>query len=842
MHVNMTTITPLLLLVPVGIIMGLTYYQKHKRTKRLQVLWWMRLLSMLLIILSLCGMTLVQSAKHDGTIFLVDRSESMNNYTNDMETFIREALKDKPADDLVGIVAFANDSKIEKPLREQIEFKGFQVQLDDSFTNIYQGLVQSQVVFDPNIRKRVVLLTDGYENNSEADKQLRALADNGIQVDVVSFERPNQQEVQVDDISLPKSAEKNQMIQVEASILSTHATRTELQIYLNGQLKSTETIELKAGENKFTFIDEMTESGLVDYTIEVIPTGDTYIENNKRSAYVIVNDLPTVLLVQDTNKEGENYMRLLKDTAHIDSVAPEEVPLELESLLKYDAFILADISLETLSPRFVEQLDILIRNQGKGLLVSGGDNSYGLGGYYDTLLEEMLPVHVDVKSKEEKPNLGMILVIDKSGSMSAGQYGVSQMELAKEAAIRSTEILEDKDYLGVIAFDGEFKWVVKPAPMDEKEDMQDAIATLVPGGGTSIRPALNAAVEALIPLDTALKHIILLTDGQAENTGYESIITTINDEEITLSTVAVGSGADQRLLYALAEAGGGRYYATDVFSDIPSIFTKEAFMAGKKYLNNVSFHPDVMNSSTLLDGITGLPTLDGYVATREKSMAKVVLSGPEQDPILATWQYGLGRTMAWTSDMKGMWTGQWLNWEQNRTLWNNSLAWLVQQQINQDYAIQTDYANGQGKITVENVTGESVQETELFGQLTNPTGETEEIEFKAVAPGRYEGVFQPDGEGVYLANISLEGDQDSEQLLAGVIVPYSPEFDFFDQKRLTPESMVQQSGGRIIEDPSDVFNGELPPVEASQDVSSILLIIGMLLFLGELFFRKVRLL
>ncbi|WZL82059.1 VWA domain-containing protein [Vallitaleaceae bacterium 9-2] len=840
MHVNITTLAPLLLLIPIGGVMAMTYYKRHKYTKRLKTLWWMRVISLLLIVMSLCGMTIVRSAKQEGTIFLVDRSQSMTQHAHTMETFIHEALKEKPDEDLVGIVAFGNESKIENTLRDRIEFNGFQVQVDDTFTNIYQGLIQSQVVFDPNIRKRIVLMSDGYENNNQADKQLRALAEAGIQVDVVSYERVGQKEVQVDEILLPKNAEKNQQIQVEVSILSTDTMTVDMQVYVNGKLSSTQSVDLKPGENKYTFFDEMDASGLVDYTVEVVPKEDTYIENNKRSAYVIVNDLANILLVQDEHKEGENYIRLLNESAHIESVMPMEVPLELDNLLKYDAFILADISLETLSPTFIEHLELLVRNQGKGLLVSGGDNSYGLGGYYNTVLEEMLPVQMDVKSKEEKPNLGMVLVIDKSGSMSAGQYGVSQMELAKEAAIRSTEILEEQDYLGVIAFDGEFKWVVKPALMEEKEKMQDAIATLVPGGGTSIRPALNAAVDALMPLDTALKHIILLTDGQAENTGYETILDNISEEEITLSTVAVGSGADNRLLYNLAEAGGGRYYATDVFTDIPSIFTKEAFMAGKKYLNNVSFYPEVTNYSSILDGISGLPMLDGYVATREKNMAKVVLSSPDNDPILATWQYGLGRTMAWTSDMNGMWTSQWLNWPQNKTLWANSMAWLVQQQINQDYSVQTEYVNGEGKIVVEQTDGGINQTTELKGELTNPSGKTEQITLKATAPGVYEGIFKPQGEGVYLANIGLEDEQGAEQILAGVIVPYSPEFDFFAQRRLTPESIIQQSGGRIITSPSNVFEGELPPVNSSQDISTYLLVLGMLVFLTELFFRKVR--
>ncbi len=168
------------------------------------------------------------------------------------------------------------------------------------------------------------------------------------------------------------------------------------------------------------------------------------------------------------------------------------------------------------------------------------------------------------------------------------------------------------------------------------------------------------------------------------------------------------------------------------------------------------------------------------------------------------------------------------------------MAWLVQQQINQDYSVQTEYVDGEGKIVVEQTDGGINQTTELKGELTNPGGKTEQITLKATAPGVFEGIFKPQGEGVYLANIGLEDEQGAEQILAGVIVPYSPEFDFFAQRRLTPESIIQQSGGRIITSPSKVFEGELPPVNSSQDISTYLLVLGMLVFLTELFFRKVR--
>ncbi|PKM49490.1 MAG: von willebrand factor type A [Firmicutes bacterium HGW-Firmicutes-7] len=838
MRLSFDHLYPLWLILLVLPLIILPFIKYAKKTTRQKVFLTLRTLTALLIILSMCGVSLVKTAKDTTTIFISDLSDSTLDRQKLIENFISDALKSKDSNDITGIIGFGADSSTENEPSKQTIFNGFQTSVDTDFTNISGALLHGAALFPPNTKKRMVLITDGLENMGDSERQIRALQQNGTIVDVYGVVKGDFEEVQLSQVLVPEKAGKNQVIDIAAHIESNVKTKATILLYAGNALKHEQQVDLDLGTNKFIFTDTVSSGGVLSYRVEIIPEKDTYMENNYLSSFVTVNDLPVILLIEDEDGQGEQIIKMLEEHVTIEVKAPEEAPQTLESLIKYDGFILADISIERFNAKFLTNLENVVKNQGKGLLVTGGDSSYGPGGYYKTILEEMLPVNIDVKPKEEKPNLALLLVIDKSGSMTEGQYGISRLELAKEAAIRSTEVLEPKDMLGVIAFDDSIKWVVDLQLATDKGALQDQIATIVPGGGTSIRPSLEAAVNALIDTDTKLKHIILLTDGQAETTGYETAINNMRDHSITLSTVAVGKGSDKLLLQVLANAGGGRYYLTDEFSDIPSIFTKEAFMAGKKYLNNVTFSPTLINWSQIMKGIDAVPELDGYVATTIKPTSKLLLAGPEDDPILATGQYGLGRTIAWTSDANGLWTAKWLTWDQSPSFWTNLISWMVQQDMDKKYTATTSYEGGEGVITVKSLGEEAVSAAEISGILVTPEGTETEVILEATAPGTYTGSFEASGEGVYMINMLLESEGVTEKIVTGLNVGYSPEYNFYSKRGITPERIAELSGGRVLKNAKEVFKGEVLPVVGSNNISNILLLLGLILFMSEIAIRK----
>ncbi len=834
----------LLLLIPAAVVFVLfTSKSMVKLVKwRRKTILSLRLCIFTLLILCIAGFGLKTYSNSTTNIFLVDGSDSMSMSKAKASEFIKDAIKSKKSGDKVGVVTFGANSAVdllpsEKPLFEEVQTK-----INGNFTNIEQALKLTQSLIPSGDRKRVILVSDGMENDGNALKEARLLKQQDITLDVFPVESPLTSEVQVKEVTIPDALRMNEKFEVAVKVNSTVKTRANLKLYAERELAAERTVEIQEGENNFVFSDKAAKGGMITYTAVLEPEKDTITANNTISTFSYVEDASRVLVVQDKDEGASELVKILEKDVRLDVSSPDSVPLALSELQKYDAFILSNVSAERLNDRFLDNLELCIKHQGKGLLVTGGENSYAPGGYYKTALERVLPVNMDIKPKEEQPNLGLVLVVDKSGSMSSGEYGISKLELAKEAAIRSVEALKSKDMIGVIAFDDAVQWVVRTQKLDDVQSIQNSIGTIRPGGGTQILHPLEEAYLSLKNASAKLKHIILLTDGQAERSGYEPVIEGINEAGITLSTVAVGEGADTALLRALAIGGNGRYYATDAFSDIPKIFVKETFLAGKTYLNNRTFYPGLSATSDVLKNIASVPSLDGYVGTTPKSTARVIFSSDTEDPVLATWQYGLGRTAAWTSDAKGMWTSEWLKWDQSSTFWKNLLSWLIQKKSDQQYSLKGSMAGGTGSIELTLPPDERLENEKAAAVMISPSGKEQSIELSPVSPGIYRGSFNAEETGVYLANIQISGGSEiSKSISTGINIPYSPEYDI-PQKDAPAflERLAFEGGGRIIKDSRDVFSGQLKPTISMTDLTPFLLSLLILLFMLDIAVRRLN--
>ena len=900
---------PLMLLLLIPLVFYIIYLSKRMprlvsgRKKAMAVIA-LRLTIIALLILAISGVNLKRVSDTATTIFAVDISESTSGERNRIEEFIKDAIKTKGQEEKAGVVVFGANAGIETLPAANPVFNSIQAEVNGSYTNIAEGLKFASSLIPGEDRKRIVLITDGIENIGNGLETVRLLRSRGIIVDVFPLGIRYEKEVQMKEIILPEVLNKGERFEVVVKIDSTVKTGGVLKLYAGRQLVVQKKVDIDENINTFVFTGTAEESGLVTYTAVIEPDDDTIVKNNSISAMSHVNDIPEILVIQNDSQSASELIKILGDEVRIRSVKPENAPVLLEEMVKYQAFILSDVSADDLDERFLDNLEICIKYQGKGLLVTGGENSYALGGYHDTPLETVLPVNMDIIPKEEMPNLGLVLVIDKSGSMASGQYGVSKIELAKEAAIRSTEVLTSRDMIGIIAFDDAVQWVVRTQKLDDIAKIQEAIGTIRAEGGTRIIPPLEEAYLSLKDADTKLKHIILLTDGQAEQSGYDALMNKINEAGITLSTVAVGSSADVPLLNYLAVKGGGRFYMTDEFTDIPKIFAKETYLAGKTYLNNRTFVPKYESTSAILKGLDALPQLDGYVGTTGKDTAQVILSSDADQPVFAVWQYGLGRTAAWTSDVKGAWTAKWMKWEQWPVFWKNVLSWLIPRYTAEDYSVSGGPANEdddmnltdgidtktgsfrgiielelpmQGNdsfvkdsIVMEDVkefgtdthtgsdTGagpesETLTETETLveGVIISPSGEEQQVIFQPVSPVKYRAFFKADETGIYIASINVKkrsgkGDGETEweivrNISTGISIPYSAEYNITRTDNTAfLKQLANEGGGRILEKGADVFREELPPVAGSKDITHILISAAIILFVIEIGIRRIN--
>jgi len=834
----------LLLLIPVAaaFIMFMSRNSVRLERWRRRAVITLRIIVLVLLILCIAGFGMKRFSDSSTTIFVVDSSESAAKMKDTSESFIRDAIKNKTHSEKVGIINFGADSSVETAPSDKPGFTSIQTRVNSNFTNIEDALKVASSLIPSGDRKRIIVVSDGLENSGDSLKQARILKQQGITLDVFGIKSEEGSEVQVKSIGIPETLRLKEKFEITAKIESTVKTSAVIRVFSDKQLIGEKQVEIQKGSNNFAFTDTAEKEGLITYTVVVDPDLDTIVKNNTMSTFSYVGDAAHILVIQDEDQAASEIVKMMGNDVKVQVSRPETLPITADELQKYDAFIISNVSAEKFDDRFLTSLETVIKHQGKGLLVTGGENSFAPGGYYKTPLEKVLPVNMDIKPKEELPNLGLVLVIDKSGSMTEGQYGISKLELAKEAAIRSTEVLRKEDMIGVIAFDDAVQWAVKTQKLDDLEKIQDTIGTIRPGGGTQIIPSLEEAYQSLKNAKTKLKHIILLTDGIAELTGYDAVIEKLNKSGITLSTVAVGRESAAVLLKALADGGGGRFYATDEFTDIPKIFAKETFLAGKTYLNNRTFTPTLSNYSEILKNITAVPSLDGYVSTTPKNSSKVVFKSDRDDPILATWQYGLGRTAVWTSDTKGAWTSKWMQWENSSLFWKNLTSWIIQKQSRDGYSVKGSLINGSGVIELTLPSDTVIQGESVEAVIVSPSGAEEKISMEPASPGVFGGKFNGDETGVYIANINIKnGSEVVKNINAGISIPYSPEYDVTrkNSSRLL-EKIAYEGGGRILKDGKDAFSKKLPPVVSVSDMTPILLPLIILLLLLDITIRRIN--
>ncbi|NCC16496.1 MAG: VWA domain-containing protein [Clostridia bacterium] len=791
------------------------------------------------IVLAMASPQISKQSDNTATVFAIDRSASVK--TVDISGFMKEVNDARGKKDSVGMVCFGKDAGVESlpTLEGNLPLNGFLTYVDEGASDLASALKLAGSILPKDAAKRIVLVSDGEETTADALLQARALAAQGVTVDVFPLTGETGEEAQITALELPTLINKNTAYDIAVRIDSNVDTPMQMRLYKGNTLIANEQISVSAGESRIVFSDSTNNGGGVAYRAEITPEKDTQSKNNKFFAYTYIDDIPRILLIGEKEDCGGWNGIIAASQLQIDRVTAGAAPVSTERLQGYDCVVMANVSAEALPDGFLEVLEAYVRTLGGGLIVSGGEDAYALGGYFNTQLAEMLPVDMELKTEGEEPDLAMIMIIDRSGSMTSGAYGITQLEMAKEAAIRSLDGFKEKDQVGIIAFDDQFTWAVPMTLVSGNEAaIQKQIGSIQAGGGTSILPGLTEAARVLSETSAKEKHIILLTDGQAEQEGYNSVLSRIQENGITLSSVAVGSGADASLLRRLANEGNGRYYFTDEFTDLPSIFAKETLLAGKEYLNNRDFYPQQKDASAILSDITSVPMLGGYVGTTAKSRGDLILISDREEPILAAWQYGLGRTVAWTPDVGGTWTKDWLGTKEGSGILRNTLGWVINAQMAQEMKLTAESGAKKSTLRLEMPFDESI--SNISATVLNSEGAEFESAFTMTAPGIYEGEVATAEEGAYVANLSISKGEKTEYYNTGFALSYPPEYDM--TRKGEGASLLQQivsvGGGRILENGSQVFEAEPLPVVSQKDLSVFFMVLGLILFLLDIAFRR----
>jgi Ca-activated chloride channel family protein len=766
---------------------------------------WQRLISLLLrstiailLVLSLAGFAWITSTREQFVVFATDESESLGPEAKEEATrFIDEALKTIGPNRAAFLRFAAEPGELHADRAKAAAPK------DLLGTNLAAAIEIAAASVPPTHVPRIVLLTDG---NQTAGDGLKAALRAGVPISTVSLPPRTDPEVQLTDVQVPAQVRDGEPFYVEVVVNSNHDDEGMIEVFRGAHKVIGEKLKIKSGENKFRFRQSVTGERLVEYTASVKDFRDKFLDNNSARGLVFTSGKPRVLLVESDPKLAKHLSWALEQEGILVDTRPSQgMPDSLADLQNYELLILSNVPATALSQQQMNVARTYVQDFGGGLIMLGGDQSFGLGGYYKTTIEEILPVRSDFEREKETPSLAMILVIDKSGSM-----GGQNIEMAKDAAKAAVELLGPKDKVGVIAFEGETFWVVDVQPAANRSAIIDKISTIEAGGGTVMAPAMEAAYEALQNTVAKLKHVIILTDGISSPGDFDGITQNMASARITVSAVGIGGDADEKLLKDIARIGNGRYYFTDDPAAIPQIFAKETVSASKSAINEQPFVPQVLRPTPVLSDIkfAEAPFLLGYVVTRPKPTSELVLITEKGDPLLAWWRYGLGMSVAFTSDAKSRWAAEWLTWPGYSKFWAQVVRHAMRRSDAKGTFVQTAQKDRKALVTLDaiNPTGSYLNQAETELTVLEPDGSDRKLTMNQTAPGRYTAAFDIAKPGSYHMQLlqKSQGVAVSQQS-RGLVVNYNDEFRLKPNDEALLEAIARASGGAYGVSASSVF-------------------------------------
>ena len=696
--------------------------------------------------------------------------------------------------------------------------------LDPGGSDLAAGLRAAQALLPGG--GRVILVSDGLATTPDALVEARLAAQAGVRVDVAPVASAGAPEVAITGLNVPRALRLGEAYPIEITVRSTGAPVSgRLRLWEGEALLGDEEVALIPGEEVFSFSHIAGSVGVVRLRAELeTPVGDTFGANNRAAAVAQVNPPPQVLLVAASDDEaallGDALRRQGVETRR---VQPAEMPARLVDLAAYDGVVLVDVPAAALSLDQMASVRELVRSEGRGLVAIGGRNSFTLGAYKDTPLEEALPVTMEPPPRPQRTEIALLLIVDRSASMTAA-VGVSKFDMAKEAAILATESLKPEDRIGVLAFDTGHLWVVPFQQVGEGASLaaiQQAILDLPSGGGTDIELALSEGLPALARQPTSVRHAVLLTDGRSftnNMANYERLVQTARDQQITLSTIAIGEDADTSLLDQLARWGAGRYYFADRPEDIPRLTLLESEIARSAPVVEGAVQPALDRPHPIVRDFAPaeLPDLAGYVATTARPAADVVLRSPEDDPLLAAWQYGLGRAVAWTPTAGAPWAAAWTRWDGFERFWAQTVRYTLPEPDSGPLQVRIEARPGGARLVVDALQpgGAPLDLATVNARVTLPGGEQRAFDVPQTAPGRYTQDLVLPAPGAYLVSVALVHEGGRQQREVGFVQPVAPEYrqqgDPAEGRALL-EAIAAATGGAVL---ADLGQAETPATGA----------------------------
>jgi len=806
--------------------------------------------SMLIIILALalCDPMIKGRSDQVNVFFCLDVSESIpREQRQAAEAFIKRATAEMKSGDQAGLVVFGKRPSLEVSLKNKLDSLIVRSDISPNYTNIYDALQLAIGKFPHKGQNKIVVFSDGNENLQSSLDMAYLAASLGIEIYPVPLATWfGKNEVFIKTLETPPQVALDTPFEIRLVVISSAETRGELVLVRNESLLVSQPVALQAGINILTFADTLSEPGLYLYKAILNSAGDTFFQNNEGLAFTRGTQKSRILYLAAEDTRSQHLAEMLKAQGlDIDHQRIGEISGTIHGLVDYSAIILDNISGQAISFSTMEQLEKYVKDLGGGLIMIGGDKSFGAGFYKKTPVEKALPVYMDAPTDIKLSELYLIFIIDKSSSMMSSYGNKTKLEIAKIAAFSSIEMLNPINSVGIVAFDTEFEWIVPITRANERKKIADKLSQLIEGGGTDLYPALNDVHSVLNRITSARKHVIVLSDGETEEADFQSLARSMSASEISISTVAIGTGAHVELMKSIAKWGSGRSYYTDDPNKIPKIFAGETKIISKKIITEKAMQPLLKRPAEMLKGIDDeLPVIYGQVITYPKAGAAVLIE-TLQGPLLAAWQYGLGRSVAFTSDLSNRWGKDWVRWEHYGKFTSQMVKWARRKEGPKRFIAAIDHRGEKGTFAVDITTDQNqfVNHLILSVSVLLPSGKDQTFALDQIAPGRYQSRFPAEEIGAYF--FSVFGDRNLETGISqtfGYGIPYTEEFHNTGVNEQLLQDLAATTNGRLLSIdniPTDLFTATSAANDSGTPLWPYLAGLFLLLLILDVALRKI---
>ncbi|MFN9978224.1 MAG: VWA domain-containing protein [Phycisphaerae bacterium] len=830
-----------------------------------------------IILLCVCGVSTVRSSDRVTTVAVLDLSESVRRFGSLGGTSVLNAPLEslragvtRRADDALAVVAFdGRATAVLAPTTARTPTFDAEPPGADG-TNIESALRLARALVPSDAMGRIVLLSDGNQTAGDANRAARDISGGvrPVPIDVVPLTYALKEEVFIAGVDAPGSAPSGSTVRLRVSLVSTTASSGTLRVFAEGSDRALASFatELDPGES-VKIIDVPLGPGRVHrfravfeprIGIDGRPVGDTLTENNAASAFTLTPGAGSVLILegQDQPPESQLARTLREEGLQVEAIAARQMLIDPLWLQAYDLVSLENVGAEEIDERAQVLLADAVRDMGLGLVMVGGLNSFGAGGWRTTALEPVLPVLLDLPERLIVPEAAVVFVLDNSGSMRRSVMGSSrsQQEIANQAAAMALGALDRRDLVGIIAFNSDHD-VIKPlGPNRDPGSTASAILSINSGGGTNLAPALVEASQQLRTVEAKHKHVIVLSDGVSQDKDtIPAIAERMAADDIRLSTIAIGDAADAGGMEEWAKIGKGQFHQVTNPAVLPQVFLRAVRVLRTPLVREEPFTPIVESiGSALTSGLGDVPQLLGLSLTQPRPEPTVInaMITPQGEPLLSYWRVELGQVAAFTSDAS-RWAANWIEWPGYRRLWTQLARTIGRSSAASDFVARSTIADG--RMTVRIDSGESIRADRAFGfaaTVFGPDGKSTPLTLAQVGPRTFEGSVPSPSDGAYVAIIRpSETAADGTVTRATPIVTGASAFASDESRAVASnnawmEAISKQTNGRVFDSvdaaKARMFDRDgLKPVRSQSPVWPWLLIWIPVVFVFDVAVRRI---